>query len=79
VPTLSIFEKDSSRVVYVMKKQNYIPVRVQTGLSGNSYTIITDGLRGDEIIALSEPPNRLILPETGNKVSSDTVRTHKLE
>jgi HlyD family secretion protein len=79
VPTLSIFEKDSSRVVYVMKKQNYIPVRVQTGLSGNSYTIITGGLRGDEIIALSEPPNRLILPETGNKVSSDTVRTHKLE
>jgi hypothetical protein len=62
-----------------MKKQNYIPVRVQTGLSGNSYTIITGGLRGDEIIALSEPPNRLILPETGNKESSDTVRTHKLE
>jgi len=79
VPTLSIFEKDSARVVYVMKNQNYLPVRVQTGLSGNSYTIITSGLRGDEVIALSEPPNRLILPETGNKESSDTVRTHKNE
>jgi HlyD family secretion protein len=79
VPSLSIFEKDSIKVVYVMKKQNFIPVRVQTGLSGNSYTIITDGLRGDEIIALSEPPNRLVLTETGKKVRSDTVRTDKSE
>ena len=79
VPTLSIFEKDSTRVVYVLKKQNFIPVRVQTGLSGNSYTIITSGLRGDEIIALSEPPNRLILPETGTRENSDTVRSNKRE
>jgi hypothetical protein len=62
-----------------MKNKNFIPVRVQTGLSGNSYTIITGGLRGDEIIALSEPPNRLILSETVKKESSDTVRTHKNE
>jgi HlyD family secretion protein len=79
VPTLSIFERDSVKVVYVMKKQNFIPVKVQTGLSGNSYTIITGGLMGDEIIALSEPPNRLILTETGKKERSDTVGTHKRE
>jgi HlyD family secretion protein len=79
VPTLSIFERDSTRVVYIMKKQNFIPVVVQAGLSGNSYTIIAGGLKGDEIIALSEPPNRLILTETGKKERSDTVRTHKRE
>jgi HlyD family secretion protein len=61
VPTLAIFERDSSKVVYVMKKQNFLPVRVQTGLSGSSYTIITGGLEGDEIIALSVPPGRLIV------------------
>jgi HlyD family secretion protein len=77
VPTLSIFERDSTKVVYVMKKQNFIPVRVQTGLSGNSYTIITGGLRGDEIIALSEPPDRLIISDIGKEEKSDTARAHE--
>jgi multidrug efflux pump subunit AcrA (membrane-fusion protein) len=60
VPTLAVFERDSSKVVYVMKKENFVPVRVRTGLSGSSFTIITGGLKGDEIIALSVPPGRLI-------------------
>ena len=79
VPTLAIFERDSAKVVYVMKKQSFVPVTVQTGLSGNSYTIITGGLKGDEIIALSEPPDRLIFRETGKKESSDTIKTHNSE
>jgi HlyD family secretion protein len=60
VPTLAIFERDSTRVVYVKGKNNFSPVKVETGLSGSSHTIITSGLKGDEIIALSEPPNSLI-------------------
>jgi multidrug efflux pump subunit AcrA (membrane-fusion protein) len=60
VPTMAIFDVDSSKVVYVRKKESYIPVKVKTGFSGSSYTIISDGLTGDEIIALSEPPNSLI-------------------
>jgi len=60
VPTLAVFERDSSKVVYVMKNENFVPVRVRTGLSGSSFTIITGGLKGDEIIALSVPPGRLI-------------------
>jgi HlyD family secretion protein len=75
VPTLAIFERDSARVVYVMKKQNFVPVRVQTGSSGNSYTIITGGLKGDEVIALSEPPLRMIIPGSDNKERSDTMTT----
>jgi hypothetical protein len=79
VPTLAVFERDSSKVVYVLKKQNFVPVIVRTGLSGSSYTIITGGLKGDEIIALSEPPGRMILSGYDIKESSDTITTHNSE
>jgi HlyD family secretion protein len=76
VPTLAIFEKDSNRVVYVMEKNNFIPVKVETGLSGSSHTIITEGLKGDEIIALSEPPNNLIVTENKIRASHEIVKNH---
>jgi len=76
VPTLAIFEKDSNRVVYVMEKNNFIPVKVETGLSGSSHTIITEGLKGDEIIALSEPPNNLIVNENKIRASHEIVKNH---
>jgi multidrug efflux pump subunit AcrA (membrane-fusion protein) len=69
VPTLSIFEKDSTNVVYVKEKKKFRPVRIETGISGSSYTIIASGLRGDETIALSEPPASLIMKE---KLPADT-------
>jgi multidrug resistance efflux pump len=70
VPTLAIFERDSSRVVYVKGKKEFLPVDVETGLSGSSYTIITGGLKGGEEIALTEPPERLI-SWRNNKDSKD--------
>jgi HlyD family secretion protein len=79
VPTLAIFERDSARVVYVMKKQSFVPVRVQKGLSGSSYTIITEGLKGDEIIALSQPPERLIIPGNNIDERPDTLTIHKTD
>lgn len=60
VPTLAIFEKDSSKLVYVKQKKVFVPVRIETGTSGSSFTIITSGLAGDETIALREPPGNLI-------------------
>jgi HlyD family secretion protein len=77
VPTLSIFERDSSKVVYVRKRESFVPVKVQTGISGNSYTIISGGLTGNEIIAVSEPPNSLIISEPVLKEGSDTINTGK--
>jgi HlyD family secretion protein len=74
IPTLAIFERDSSKVVYVNKKDKFVPVKVGTGLSGSSHTIITSGLKGDEIIALSEPPNSLIRIETRKSEPPDTVK-----
>lgn len=76
IPTLAIFERDSARVVYVMEKNNFIPVKVETGLSGSSHTIITKGLKGDEIIALSEPPNNLIVTEKKIQASHEIVKNH---
>jgi HlyD family secretion protein len=71
VPSLSIFDRDSIRVVYVKSKKKFIPVEVETGTSGSSYTIITGGLNGDEIIALTEPPLSLIRNE---KTKTDTTK-----
>jgi HlyD family secretion protein len=69
VPSLALFERDSSQVVYVLRNEKFIPVEVTTGLSGSSFTIITGGLKGDESIALSEPPNSLIVNEKDKKRS----------
>lgn len=60
VPTLAIFERDSSKIVYVRRKDMFVPLKVETGTSGSNFTIITGGLKGDEVIALTEPPNSLI-------------------
>ena len=57
-----------------LDKKEFKPVNVKTGTSGSSYTIITGGLNGDEIIALSEPPNSLITKEREKK---DTVRINE--
>jgi len=73
VPTLAIFERDSAKVVYVAGGKDFIPVKVEAGTSGSSYTIIKGGLKGDETIALSEPPNSLIIPE---KKGTDSIRNH---
>jgi len=75
IPSLAIFGKDSTRVVYVMGKKEFRPVTVQTGTTGSSYTIITGGLKGDEIIALSEPPNSLITKDYEKK-DSVTINEH---
>ena len=77
VPTLAIFERDSSKVVYVNQKDKFVPVKVGTGLSGSSHTIITSGLKGNEIIALSEPPKWLIRIETKKPETTDTVKNRK--
>ena len=70
VPSLSIFEKDSLKIVYVKEKKKFVPVEVKTGSSGSSYTIITGGLNGDEIIAITEPPFSFI---NNKKPVSDTT------
>jgi len=77
VPTLAIFERDSGKVVYVQEKDNFTPVKVETGLSGSSHTIITSGLNGDEVIALTEPPNSFIVKERKIRTSAGLVKSDR--
>ncbi len=74
VPSLSIFERDSTKVVYVKDRKEFIPLEIRTGISGSSYTVISAGLKGGEIIALSKPPFSLIADKI---VRIDTSTNHK--
>jgi multidrug efflux pump subunit AcrA (membrane-fusion protein) len=60
VPSVSIFEKDSLKVVYVAENKKFRAVPVEPGPTNSSMTIITKGLKGDETISLQEPPLKLI-------------------
>jgi multidrug efflux pump subunit AcrA (membrane-fusion protein) len=71
VPTSSIFGVDSSKVVYVADNDKFIPVTVETGLSNSSTSIISKGLSGNETIALTTPPYKLIIKKM--KSAEDTV------
>lgn len=65
VPSAAIFGKDSSRLVYVNEGELFRAVPVKTGISNSSEYIVSEGLKGDETIALVEPPyNRIIKEKT---------------
>ena len=55
VPTISIFDKDSLKVVYVRKGNRYEKREVTLGLSSPVITIIANGLSEGEHIALIKP------------------------
>lgn len=55
VPTISIFDKDSLKVVYVRKGNRYEEREVTLGLSSPVMTIVADGLSEGEHIALIKP------------------------
>jgi methionine-rich copper-binding protein CopC len=53
IPNVSIIEEGSERIVYVQKEPNrYAPQVVKTGLQGELYTQVLDGLaEGDEVVS----------------------------
>ena len=61
VPTLAIFEKDSTKIIYVSNGEKFSAVTVETGLANSSESIISKGLTGDETIALVEPPFKMVV------------------
>ena len=69
VPSAAIFMKDSTKVVYVAKDKKYIPVPIETGISNSSESIVSKGLKGNEKIALMEPPYFLISHESRSENS----------
>ena len=55
VPTISIFDKDSLKVVYVQKGQKQEERIVTLGLSSPKTTIVSEGLKEGETISLIKP------------------------
>ena len=87
VPSAAIFTKDSTKIVYVAKDHKFIPVPIETSVTNSSESIVSKGLKGDEIIALLEPPYFLISHEANSEnsakkksssVKSDTLRKDSL-
>lgn len=75
VPSAAVFTRDSLKIVYVAQDHKFMPVQIESGLSNSSESIISKGLKGNESIALVEPPYFLISREAKkeNKVIEKPV------
>src|SRR5262245_8245296 len=54
IPNVSIIEEGNAHVAYVEKESgHYVPTAIQTGLQGELYTQVTDGLKeGDKVVSV---------------------------
>lgn len=60
VPQIAVFDRDSSKVVYVKSKKGYEMRKVVTAQSSPREIIITSGLKAGESISLSKPDDTKI-------------------
>jgi multidrug efflux pump subunit AcrA (membrane-fusion protein) len=60
VPQIAVFDRDSSKVVYVKSKKGFEMRKVSTAQSSPSEIIITSGLTVGEQISLSKPDDKMI-------------------
>ncbi len=60
VPVVSLFDEDSTKVVYVADEMRFIRKEVSVSEYNNKEAIITKGLTGQEQLALMKPPESLI-------------------
>jgi HlyD family secretion protein len=63
VPLETVFERDSTKVVYALSGDRYSVREVVLGTRGADFVVVLDGLEGDEQLALTEPDNSLIARE----------------
>jgi multidrug efflux pump subunit AcrA (membrane-fusion protein) len=61
VPTVSIFEEDSLKLVYVEEGRKFRRQPVKIALGDNKFSVIQSGLGGGEKIATSRPPESSII------------------
>ena len=72
VPQIAIFDEDSIKVVYVKKDNKFEMRQILTGISSPKEAIVSNGLKGNEIISLSRPKSslvkdRILLPDSIRK------------
>lgn len=72
VPQIAIFEEDSMKVVYVKKDNKFEMRQILTGITSPKEAIVSNGLKGNEIISLSKPKpslikDKMLLPDSIRK------------
>jgi multidrug efflux pump subunit AcrA (membrane-fusion protein) len=60
VPLLAVFEKDSSKIVYISEGEKFKRQIVNLASNSENFAVISEGLNENEEIILSEPPEDLI-------------------
>jgi hypothetical protein len=60
VPQIAIFEEDSMKVIYVKQEKGFDLRQIATGISSPKEVVITAGLQGNEVVALTQPPASLL-------------------
>jgi hypothetical protein len=60
IPLISVFEYDSTKVVYLLKKNKFKRQEVKTGPSSEKEILISSGLKPNDKISISEPPESLL-------------------
>ncbi|NJK86348.1 MAG: HlyD family efflux transporter periplasmic adaptor subunit, partial [Bacteroidales bacterium] len=66
IPIISVFEYDSSKIVYLAYGNKFKRQVIETGSHSNTQVIISKGLSEGEFIALNEPSLSMII-DTGNR------------
>jgi multidrug efflux pump subunit AcrA (membrane-fusion protein) len=61
VPTVSVYEEDSMKLVYVEKGKKFSPRVIEIAMGNNEFSVVKSGLTGKENIATTRPPESLIL------------------
>lgn len=70
VPQIAVFDIDSMKVVYVKQRKGYEMREVETGLSSQKETVISQGLKAGELIALIKPNASLIVKNQERKIKN---------
>jgi hypothetical protein len=78
VPLPAIFEKDSTKIVYVLQDGKYIRQTVELAANSESYAVVAKGLEGSEEIALTEPSEDLIIINGVNRDGEDSLHLHRI-
>lgn len=61
IPTVSVFEKDSTKLVFVEAGNKFDSREIEIAMDNNEFSVVKSGLTGIETIATTRPPESLIL------------------
>lgn len=81
IPQIGCFDYEGIKVVYVKQPNGYEMRQVQVGVSSQKSTVITSGLKVNELISLAKPPTDNIVSKTffakKKKTVTPTAKTKK--